>query len=73
MTKIRLACMQCDRQDFDGITAKELNEAIRRGWQDVQRVQSYQQAGSTKEKPGYSVFDWWTHLGYCPDCVQEVK
>ena len=73
---IRLACMVCDRQDFDGITAEELREAIRSGWQEVERVQTYQQSCRTfkdaeKEPPGFSALEWWTHLGYCPNCAPE--
>lgn len=71
MTKIRLACMVCDREDFDGISAQQLKAAIRGGWKHVGRVQSYRESCSTTEKPGYSVSDWWTHLGWCPDCVTE--
>ena len=74
---IRLACLICDRQDFDGISAAELRQAIRAGcWTDVERLQTYRQACQTHAvpataPPGYSVLDWWTHLGICPDCQPQ--
>ena len=70
---IRLACMLCDRQDFDGISPKELARAIASGWQEVGRVQTYAEASRTyiDPPPGYSVFDWWTHLGWCPECAEH--
>jgi hypothetical protein len=73
---IRLACMVCDRADFDGITQAELRKAIRAGWKHVERQQTYRQAcktySSTDKAPrGYSVLEWWTHLGYCPNCAVE--
>jgi hypothetical protein len=67
---IRLACMKCDRDDFDGITPEELEQAIENGWQDVSEEQTYEE--SIREVPfgcqDRSVFDWWTHLGLCPTC-----
>jgi hypothetical protein len=71
MTKIRLACMVCNLEDFDGINAGGLRQAIRDGWKCVERVQSYRESCSTMEQPGYSVLDWWTHLGWCPDCAPD--
>ena len=73
---IRLACMVCDRTDFDGITPKQLAQAKRDGWKDVERQQTYRQACRTyddpaKAPPGHSALDWWTHLGYCPECKSE--
>jgi len=72
---IRLACRCCDRQDFDGITAAELRKAIKDGWQDVSREQSYRESCKTyddtsKAPPGFSPLDWFTHLGTCPDCAK---
>lgn len=65
---IRLACLICDREDCDGI------KCVPKDWHDVERVQTLRQARKTyddpsKAPPGFSVFDWWTHLGVCPDCV----
>jgi hypothetical protein len=73
---IRLACRVCDRDDLDGITAAQLKRAIKNGWKDVERVQTYAQACRTYKKsedepPGFSRLDWWTHLGNCPDCPCE--
>ena len=75
---IRLACQECDRSDFDGITQRQLRQAIRNGWTEVQRVQSCRQAcktySSTEYAPlGYSRFEWWTHLGHCPDCAHKAE
>lgn len=72
--KIRLACAYCSRDDCDGIT--NLKAAV--GWTDIGRVQSYRQACKTYDDPskapaGYSIFDWWTHLGVCPDCQHHVR
>lgn len=72
---IRLACIACDREDFDGITAAELKKAIKNGWTHVERVQSYRQSCKTYEHhegepPGFSALEWWTHLGYCPECAE---
>ena len=72
---IRLACCHCDRRDMDGITPSKLRKLIRHGWEDVDRYQTYRQAcrvyrNPAREPPGYSILDWWTHLGTCPDCVQ---
>ncbi len=74
---IRLACIQCDREDFDHITSQQLRQAIKNGWKEVERVQSYQQAcrtyeNTSQEPAGFSVFEWWTHLGCCPECAKEV-
>jgi hypothetical protein len=74
---IRLACMACDRSDFDGITPQQLRAAIKSGWKAVQRVQTHRQACKTyddQERPsGYSAFEWWTHLGWCPDCANQAE
>lgn len=72
---IRLACMTCDRDDLDGITAAQLGQAIKAGWRNVERVQGYRQSCKTydntqDEPPGFSAFDWWTHLGQCPECAK---
>lgn len=74
---IRLACICCDRQDFDGITAEELQQAVRNGWLDIQRVQSDDEshqtyADSAQAPAGHSIFAWWTHLGCCPACARSI-
>lgn len=50
--QIRLACIDCDREDFDGI------DEIPENWSYVDAVD----AGEC---------EWWTHLGWCPDCIIE--
>src|SRR5689334_9481121 len=66
---VRLACTNCDRDDFDGISQAQLEQAIRNGWQDVAEAQSYEE--SLREVPlgtrDRSILDWWTHVGTCPD------
>ena len=65
---IRLACVDCDRDDCDGVAE------IPAGWVDVSEVSSLAEALTTYEEgdgeppEGYSVLDWYTHLGWCPDC-----
>lgn len=57
MSEIRLACMGCDRDDFDGTSIKDARAA---GWRkDIVEVTS---------SPFYDG-EWWTHLGYCPECT----
>ena len=66
--KIRLGCVRCLRDDFDGI------DEIPPDWIDVGRERSYKQActpvpfGQSYNKYGDSVLDWETHSGICPDC-----
>ena len=64
MDKIRLACMFCDREDFDGLSA------LPSDWFAVDEVQTYEK--SIQEAELYStdvcVFDWFTHLGVCQEC-----
>jgi hypothetical protein len=79
---VRLACIQCDTEQCDGITPEQLQQLIDTGqWQNVHQVQSYEQATRPihpKEVQlvgscGWSepsVLDWYTHLGLCPDCQQ---
>lgn len=55
---IRLACMNCDREDFDMST---LQKALDEGWRDISEAYETSQSG------------WWTHLGYCPECQDEVN
>jgi len=66
MGKIRLACLYCDREDFDGV------DVIPSDWTEVDEVQTFEEscreACPTDAK--VSVFDWYTHLGVCPECHQ---
>ncbi len=61
---IRLGCMYCDRNDYDGV------DAFPNDWDEIEEVRSLEQA--TREvavdDQTRSVFDWQTHLGDCPDC-----
>lgn len=77
---IRLACNSCDRDDGDGISEVELSACIAAGWRDVHQVQTYEQAcytwepdenGEPPQPDGYSVLDWMTHYGTCPECAGE--
>lgn len=69
---IRLACGNCFRDDCDGV--KEIPPE----WQDVSERQSLEDALTTYEDEedgpppkGYSVLDWWTHIGTCPECAKS--
>lgn len=75
---IRLECSECFRDDMDGVTEVELQAAIAAGWQNVHEWQSYEDAITTyddpaDEPPGYSVLDWSTHVGLCPECAREEE
>ena len=62
--RIRLACMHCDTDEFDGV-----NE-IPADWVDVDEFQSYEQSLEqvTPDDPTRSPTEWYTHLGVCPEC-----
>lgn len=66
----RLACQGCDRDDFDGV------KRLPKGWDYIRRVQSLKESLTTYDRDeypkGYSVLDWYTHMGICPDC-REVE
>jgi hypothetical protein len=75
-TPVRLACISCERDDCDGITEDELAWKVANGWAGVSREQTWKESATAYKNPedappGYSVFDWWTHLGYCPDCTSN--
>lgn len=55
---IRLACLTCDRGDYDGAS---MDQAIDDGWLDID------EADITDERC------WWTHLGECPYCQQHAE
>jgi hypothetical protein len=70
MGKILLACTECEREDFDGV------DEIPSDWRDVHEVQSYEESCREVDPRDYkaSVFEWYTHLGICPECYQvEVE
>ena len=62
--EIRLACLYCDRTDYDGI------DRLPDDWDDIGEVQSYAEACRPVEfnDQTRSVMDWHTHLGLCPEC-----
>jgi hypothetical protein len=74
---IRLACEMCSREDMDGITVRQLKECQDMGWTGIAREQTYAESVKTYDDPadappGYSVLDWYTHLGICPDCHKSL-
>lgn len=73
-TSFRLACYGCDAA-IDGTADQK--DAKAAGWRNIKRQQSYQEATTTYEPddapPGYSVLDWYTHIGDCPDCAAELE
>jgi len=62
--QIRLACLYCDTSECDGVAA------IPPDWADVQQVQSFAAACEevAADDQARSPFDWFTHLGVCPEC-----
>ncbi len=62
--KMRLGCIHCDRNDYDGV------DAFPNDWEGIDEVRSYDEA--TREVAAddqtRSVFDWQTHLGVCLEC-----
>ena len=72
---IRLACLECDRSDFDGISEAHL-ELLRPLWGEITEEQSYEESITIWEdwqciQWGKSNADWWTHIGTCPDCLAD--
>lgn len=64
---IRLACRDCDREDQDLISAAGLRRAKGDGWTSIEKVRTYRQ--SLRESKSSPLTEWWTHLGYCPECA----
>lgn len=68
---IRLECRAGCFEQHDGI------HEVPAGWTDVEEVRSLEVSMTTYEDGdgnppwGYSVFDWETHTGVCPEC-QDV-
>lgn len=60
----RLACVSCDRGDYDGVYRLPQN------WTEIQKVQSLAESKEPVENrtSNRSLFDWHTHTGYCPEC-----
>ena len=61
---IRLACAGCDRDDYDGVWR------LPKDWTGISKEQTLGQsmAEVVSNDTVRSVFDWHTHMGYCPEC-----
>ena len=66
---IRLGCHLCDRCDFDEIDELPLD------WLNVICVQSLEDSYKEVEQADQSSnpFEWYTHLGTCPECQAEEQ
>ena len=59
---IRLACIVCDRSDYDGVDSLPLF------WQEITK---------SEDNPDYDPedadmeFQWWNHEGTCPECWDD--
>ena len=53
---IRLACVDCDTTEADGVFT------LPSGWTQIEDM--------TCQEPDCDS-DWWTHLGYCPECSKR--
>ncbi len=63
--KIRLGCVHCDRNDFDGM------ELLPTDWFDVTFIQSWEasiEIIETDDPFRGIATNWETHLGVCPSC-----
>jgi hypothetical protein len=65
--RIRLACLICGREDFDGV------DVLPSDWEDIEEVQTYEESISeiAPDDPDGDVTAWHTHLGVCPDCQKD--
>lgn len=65
--RIRLACLICDREDFDGV------DVLPHDWQDIEEVQTYEESirEIAPDDPDRDIAAWHTHLGVCPDCQPD--
>ena len=63
---IRLACVSCDRDDYDGVWRLPKN------WTGIQKWQTLSESMKeiAESDSSRSAFDWHTHMGYCPECQQ---
>ncbi len=67
---IRLACLHCDRKDFDGV------DSLPCDWTDIHEVQTLLESiEALEEEEGeeVSLVSWETHLGVCPECNQAYE
>ncbi len=53
-----IVCMECDN-NLRLFGELGLEQAAKAGWRDV------------FEASDDGVLCWWTHLGYCPECIAE--
>lgn len=62
--KIRLGCIFCSRDDFDGI------DKLPDDWEDIDEVQSYEDSIREvhPDDTDADITFWETHMGVCPEC-----
>ena len=60
----RLACVSCARDDYDGVYRLPQN------WTEIQKVESLAESKDSvnESDSARSLFDYYTHSGYCPEC-----
>ena len=65
--RIRLGCIVCSREDFDGI------DKLPTDWEDIDEVQSFEESIQEvrPDDPDGDVTFWETHMGVCPDCQKD--
>lgn len=66
--RIRLGCISCSREDYDGI------DELPDDWIDVDELQSFEQS-FRHGRAGHgdvSIVFWETHLGVCPECQRRA-
>ena len=65
--RIRLGCVCCQRDDFDGIAS------LPDDWEEIDEVQSLEDSlrEVDPDDPDGDVTFWATHMGVCPDCQKE--
>lgn len=67
-TIYRLSCEEC-MCGVDGV------RKIPKGWRNVERIRSLRESRRVTPRPGetnFSLSDWETHFGICPDCAKEM-
>lgn len=76
---VRLACLECAREDFDGITEKQLGE-LQKTWDEIHEVQTWEEsitiwtAAEQRDRLlSKSNFGWETHIGICPECQCDAE
>ncbi len=64
---IRLGCICCYREDFDGI------DKLPNDWEDIDEMQSYEESIQEvdPDDPSGDVTFWETHIGVCPECQKQ--